>query len=218
MSLRVRFVLAAALAVLALGAQCYAQTQITIGQSTSGSWQFQGAGVTTVSLTGSCAVANCISGYVYFGPNAGTYNMWITGANPTLTAASDPDLFAVNMNGGMLNFSFAIGSSSLTGNIILTTLKDGSQAPQFLGSVTITGATGQFASLWTTGAVVPFDLTVSLPSGSATVGQVVSGAASSTTATNSSGELLPVPEPSSIALIGGGLLVAGGLLKRIRRR
>jgi len=218
MAMKHRLVFGCALVALAILAQASAQTQITIGQSTSGSWQFQGAGATTVSLSGSCGVSNCISGLGYFGASAGTYSMWITGSNPTLTATSNPSLFAVNMNGGTLNFSFSLGSSSLTGTIVLTTLKDGTLAPQFLGSLRVTGSTGVFASLWTVASIVPFDLTLSIPSGSALVDQVVSGTAASTSATNSSGEILPVPEPSSIALIGGGLLVAGSLLKRVRRK
>lgn len=213
-----KFMIATVLAVLALVAQTSAQTQITIGQSTSGSWQFQGAGATTVSLTGSCGVANCISGYGYFGTGAGTYNMWVSGNNPTLTSTADPSLFAVNMNGGTLNFSFSLGASSLTGSIVLITLKDGTMAPQFLGALKVTGATGAFASLWAASSQAPFDLTLSIPAGHALVDQVVSGTAANTTAANSSGEILPVPEPTSIALIGAGLLAAGGLLKRAKRK
>jgi len=203
-----------ALVVLSVGGQATAQTQITIGNSTSGTITFSGAGTTTVSFVGNCGYANCVSGYAYLGASAGTYNMWITGNNPTLTATGNPSLFAVNMNGGTLHFSFSLGSSSFAGTITLTTLKDGSLAPQFLGSLNVTTATGVFAGVYSPGQTVPFDLTISLPNGSAFVDQVNSGLASSTSGSISSGEIIPAPEPGTIALLGTGLLAIGGFLKR----
>jgi hypothetical protein len=206
--------------LVALGAVAAAQTQITIGASTSGTIQFSGAGQTQVALVGSCGQTNCVQGYGYLAAQAGTYDMWITGNNPLVSATANPSVYAVNMNGGTLNFSFAIGQSSFTGTIQLTTLKDGTIAPQFLGSLTVLNSSGIFASLWSAGNVVPLDFTVTLPQGSALVDQVVAGTAGSTSGTLSSGEILAVtaPEPTSIALIGSGLLAVGGVLKRRMRK
>lgn len=199
---------------LSLTALGLAQTQITIGNSTSGTVTFAGQGTTTVSFVGSCASSsrNCVSGYAYLGSNAGTYNMWITGSNPTLSATGSPDVFAVNMNGGTLHFSFSLGSSTFAGTITLTTLKDGTLAPQFLGSLSVTSATGLFAGIYAPGQTIPFDMTISLPKGP-TVGQV-NAAGGSTSGSVSSGEIIPAPEPGTIALLGSGLLAVGGFLKR----
>jgi len=146
---------------------------------------------TQMSFIGSCGHASCIEGDAYFGSNAGTYDMWITGNNPLITATKSPNIFAVNMNGGTLNFNFSIGSSTITGTIQLTMLKDGTNAPQFLGTLTV------FKRHWhlcprsgKAGNIVPLDLTISLPPGSALVDQVVAGLAGSTTGTVSSGEII----------------------------
>jgi hypothetical protein len=194
-----------------------AQSQITIGPSTEGSVEFtnEGTGTAAMSFLGSCgATANCIQGEAYVGRRSGTYDMWITGNNPLLTTTSSPDVFAINMNGGTLNFSFNIGSANFAGTIQLTLLKDGTDAPQVLGTLTVSNATGIFAALFKAGNIVPLDMTFSLPPGSAYVGSVVNGLASSTNGTVSDGEIIAAPEPTSIALIGSGLLAFGTVLKR----
>jgi hypothetical protein len=214
MTSKLSIVVLLALLVLSMGTLAVAQTQITIGNSTSGAITFSGAGTSTIAFVGSCGFANCVSGYAYLGSSAGTYNMWITGNNPTFTATSDANLFAVNMNGGTLHFSFSLGSSSFAGTITLTTLKDGTLAPQFLGSLNVTSATGVFAGVYAPGQTLPFDMTIALPSGSALVDQVNAGLAASTSGSVSSGEIIPAPEPGTIALLGTGLLAVGGFLKR----
>jgi hypothetical protein len=194
-----------------------AQTQITIGAGTGGSVEFSGAGQTQLSLIGSCSQTNCIQGDAYLGSNVGTYTMWISGNNPIVSATGTPNIFAVNMNGGTMNFNFLSGSSAINGTIQLTSLASTS-APQFIGTLTVSGSSGIFAALWKAGNVVPLDFTVSLPQGNSLVSQVVNGQAGSTFGDISSGEILAAPEPATIALIGSGLLAIGGVLKRHKRK
>jgi hypothetical protein len=218
-SLKVALAISSLVILLAVSAS--AQTQITIGASTGGAVDFTsaGAGSANLSFVGSCGYSNCVQGNAYAGASAGSYNLWITGNNPILTATADPNLFAVNMNGGTINFSFNIGGNTLAGTVVLTTLKDGSDAPQFLGTLKVSSATGSFASLWSNGSIVPLDMTVSLPNGSPFVDQVVAGTRWGTSGSVSSGEVLvTTPEPASIALIGSGLLAIGSVLKRRLRR
>lgn len=195
-----------------------AQTQITIGGGTSGTIVFSGGTETQISFVGSCGQSNCVSGNAYFGTDVGTYQMWISGANPSITAGTTPNIYAVNMNGGTLNFSFVVGGSTLTGTIQLAQVSNTS-SPQFIGTMTVTASSGIFAALFSAGNVVPLDFTVALGSGSASVGTVLSGGAGSSSGTLSSGEILPAPEPASIALIGSGLLAVGAVVKkRLRKR
>lgn len=213
----VRVVLAMASLLFLLPVAAAAQTQITIGPGTGGSVEFtnEGTGTAAMSFLGSCgAGAHCIQGDAYIGTSAGRYDMWITGNNPLLTTTASPDVFAVNMNGGTLNFNFSVGSSTFTGTIQLTILKDGTSAPEVLGTLTVSSATGVFAALWKAGNIVPLDMTFSLPPGNPFVGTVVNGGAGSTNGTVSSGEIIAAPEPTSIALIGSGLLAIGTMLKR----
>jgi hypothetical protein len=204
--------------LLVLVAACaVAQTQITIGAGTGGSIEFSGAGQTQLSLIGSCSQTNCIQGDAYLGSNVGTYTMWISGNNPIVSATGTPNVFAVNMNGGTMNFNFLSGSSAINGTIQLTSVASTS-APQFIGTLTVSGSSGIFAALWKAGNVVPLDFTVSLPPGSSLVSQVVNGQAGSTFGSISSGEILAAPEPATIALIGSGLLAIGGVLKRRKRK
>jgi len=208
-------------AMIFLSAGAAAQTDIIIGQGTSGSMSFLmvSSSETIMSLSGSCSQGNaCIQGDAYLGSNAGTYSMWTTGNSPILTLTSTPNVFAVNMNGGAMNFSFGNVSGSFTGLMQLTTLTNTS-SPQFIGNITVTGATGIFAALWRAGSVVPLDFTISMVPGNVPIGSgsPSTGTNTVTSATLSSGEILPsspAPEPASIALIGSGLLALGGVLKR----
>jgi len=218
----VRFFLALASLLFLLPVAAAAQSQVIIGLGTGGTVEFTnvvGTETATMSFLGSCgATANCISGEAYIGAEAGKYDMWITGNNPLITTTASPDVFAVNMNGGTMNFSFSIGSDSLAGTIQLTTLKDGTANPQVIGTLTVSSATGLFAALWKAGNVVPLDMTIYLGNNPFVGGVVTSGNGSSTSGVISSGEIVSAPEPTSIALIGSGLLAIGTVLKRRLRR
>jgi uncharacterized low-complexity protein len=195
-----------------------AQTQVTIGASTSGMLEFSGTGSAAGTFIGSCGEGNCIQGDAYLGANAGTHHMWIADNDPLISATPDPNIFAVNMKGGTLNFSFATGSGPIQGTTQLTVLRDGTNAPQFLGPLQLSRTSGVFASLWKAGSIVPLSATLPSPRGSALVQQVISGLAGSTSVAIAGGGFLTAPEPASIALIGSGLLALGGVLKRRLRR
>lgn len=218
----VRVVLAMASLLLLLPVAAVAQSQVIIGLGTGGTVEFTnvvGTETATISFLGSCgATANCISGEAYVGSKSGKYDMWITGNNPLITTTSSPDVFAVNMNGGTMNFAFSIGSAKLDGTIQLTTLKDGTANPQVIGTLTVSSATGLFAALWKAGNIVPLDMTIYLGNNPFVGGVITSGNGSGTSGVISSGEIVSAPEPTSIALIGSGLLAVGTMLKRRLRR
>ncbi len=211
-----RVVVVAAAVLLMLSASALAQTQITIGASTNGTVEFTPSGSNSImSFTGSCGGSSCVAGDAYIGSNVGTYEMWITGNNPILSPSGTPNIYAVNMNGGTMNFSFSVGTSTFAGTIQLTTLSNTS-APEFIGTLTVSSSTGIFAALWKAGSIVPLDFTISMSPGSPSIGGTTVA-----TGTISSGEITggtPAPEPASIALIGSGLLAIGGFVKRRMRK
>ena len=197
-----RIVLSTASLLILLASASAAQTQISIGASTGGTVEFSGTGQTPTALIGSCSQANCVQGNAYPASNA---------------AGLNPNIFAVSMNGGTMNFNFIVGSSAITGTMQRSSLANAS-APQFIGTDTVAGSSGMFAALWRAGSTMPLDFDVSLPPGMALANQVSSSQASSTFGGISSAEIIAAPEPASIALIGSGLLALGGMLKRRTRK
>ena len=105
----------------------------------------------------------------------------------------------------------------ITGDITWTVIKDGTSKPQFTGNLLVTGNSnaGLLGSDFPSGATVEIDFTVNLGS-NPKLEEVFShtGEVTSTSGVFSSGEVPAVPEPTSIAFFGTGLLGVGFVLRR----
>lgn len=215
----VRAIMVVASLAIILTVSATAQTQIKIGASVNGMTEFSSAGSNTPTFVGSCGETSCVLGDAYLGTNADTRPRWIMGTRPLILAAPNPNIFAVNMKYGMLNFGFSTSQGAGQGATQLTVLRDGTSASQFPSSMQVSTASYVFASLWQSASVVPLNLpTSTAPRGNAGVNLVVRGLAGSASVAIAGGAFPSAPEPASIALIGSGLLALGGVLKRRLRR
>jgi hypothetical protein len=201
------------LAVVGLFTGISFANQITISNSTNGAIDFSGPNPTAVIFSG------VVSGFGLYGSTLGTYKLKETGSgNPTLTNQVF-DIYSVNMGSSVINFSFVLmdnAHSTITGTVDLETLIGGStRAPEFIGTFTPVTETGVFIGAgYPIGSHLAMDLTVSLHSKTTTVNDVYAGLSSSVSGPISSGEIPAVPEPTTLGLLGSGLLTVAGLLKR----
>ena len=211
-------------AVVAIGlmigpASAAAQSQITLGGSTT-SVIFQGTSSTsTLAVTlGGCSKAGaCTIGGQAFGTGSltsGPAPYAITSTLGTIT------LTLVNAAAGLwdfaqsskIGFGYGPGGSLLTGTLQLVNL---SQTPGFNLAVanadlTVTG--GSLASVLQAGLI---DVTIRF--GCKTNLESMLGTNGHLNGKISSGELVPTPEPSSMLLLGSGLLAAGSMLRFLKR-
>lgn len=211
-------------AVVAIGlmfgsASAAAQSQITLGGSTT-NVIFQGTGSTsTLSVTlggcdkkGACTIGGQAFGTGFLTSGPASYAITSTLGTITMTlvnAAAGIWNFAQTSNVG---FAYGTGGSFLTGTLQLVNL---AQAPGFNIAVanadlTVTG--GSLSSLLQKGLV---DVTIRF--GAKSNLESMLGTTGHLNGKVSSGELVPTPEPSSMLLLGTGLLAAGSML-RLRRR
>jgi hypothetical protein len=189
-----------------------AGTQVILGNSTTGDVQAVNTGPdsASVSNTGMCgSSSDCLSGLGYYGINVGTYTTWITGGTMSL-GSSGGGVYAINMNGATIHFAFDFGANFLNGNMTLNNVTDGTNVPRFIGGLYITGSS---LAGYPAGNYVPLDFNVYLGN-NPTIDQVYAGSAPSTQGILSSGQIIPIPEPVSLATLGSGLIGMAGLLGR----
>jgi hypothetical protein len=223
-----RIWLLALLSILLFAGTANAITQIVLGGGDNlNNVQFAGTGSgATMSFLGSCGSnSNCTTGTAYFDANVGSFQMWVTGSNPTVVGTTlSLSSYPVGMTGSTVNFLFSMGSGAtlqtLQGTLSYITLGNaGGQTPSLNGTFTTSAVTpgGTLASFWgmgtTSAAVFTLDMGAN-PS----VNSIV-GTANSTKGTPYSGDVpapgvSTVPEPATIAMLGSGLLALGGTIKR----
>jgi hypothetical protein len=175
-------------------------------------------------FVGTCgAIPQCIAGSASLdGPGiTGSYQMLIKGGSLTLIDGSSD--FTIDMGTSSVLLDVKLGSGGSMGELLATvTLTDlfggKGRVPTFDGTFTTLSSTGSFASVYSPGAVGSIDFTIQLgkhppfdplPVGSTTGGYLSSGEVVAPTS---------VPEPTSLALFGTGVLGLAGLIRRNHRR
>lgn len=183
--------------------------QITLGNSSQ-------AVTFTGTTTGADVTFTALSGPGLFGSDLGSYMMTLTSGPIQLAPSSPPipGVYVVTPGSWVLSFSFTdtTDPGTFSGMWNLETLSGGTtRVPEFIGSLLVTSGTDQFQG-WV-GTTLLGDFTINLGH-HPPVSQIFQVVGESTTGTVSSGELVPVPEPESLGLIGFGVLALAGFLRR----
>lgn len=179
------------------------------------------AGSSSFNFVTNCgAIAHCISGSGSFDPLGidAPYTVWIKGPSTTLTFV-DPSDYSVGMGTATMFLDIKLGAGGSLGDllaaVVLTDLFGvKGPAPSFVGNFTTISSSGSFVANFPVGTPGSLDFTVQLGKhptfGPLPVGKTTSGYLSS-------GEVVApvvVPEPSSLALLGTGVLGLAALLRR----
>lgn len=198
-------------------ASAFAQTQITLGGSTQkATFVSNGSGSVNVTL-GSCSGGTCtLSGQAF-----GTGAMSSGPAAYSITTA-DTTSIGLTWNGSAwtvaqsapINFCYGgsgtCDGSLLTGTITLNDFSQGVASGEFNSALdanlAITG--GSLASAFTSaGGVLSFTINLKGVPNLSTNAGTYSGAILS-------GNITPTPEPATLGLLGTGLMVLGGAIRR----
>jgi len=195
-----------------------AQNSITFGSTNSNTLTFTGAASSGWTLTfAGNDLTGTATGAGGWSSISGTYS--INDAGLTITGTSTgPGTWNIAQTGtnpitGNSSMAFSIGTL-LTGDLQLINLgqlgKTGVTNYDFVADMTVTG--GSLDSLvGGVGANMKVQITLDLDSATSLAALGVNGTEG---AKVSSGEIDQTPEPGSMALVGSGMLLLGGLVRR----
>jgi hypothetical protein len=232
------FVLLAVL-VVTLAGSAAAQTGIGLVPSSFNAVTFTGG---SNVMLGSCLGGSCtLSGFAMF--NSGSMGSYAVGVytfstntslgNVTYSATANPSVWNLSNGSAVTTFSFAVGADTwMTAHVTWTYVVDSSK-PQLnatLSGITIntSAASAAFQALFGNVNTIALDLTLNTMTCSGLTGGNNctiagihnSGGLAQGGNTISSGEEIPepVPEPTSLALVGSGLFAASVAARnRIKR-
>ena len=177
-------------------------------------------GTTTFGITGSGLSG--IATYPDTSPFFGSYTFWFgSGTMPSLSLVSP------------FNYAETMGSATMWVHVCVQTCTGGSNPGEFIGQVTlqqlttfnpaapqlsglikVTSSSGQLAADFPVSSVPIFDVNLTKISPTGGVDFVYLNAGTSVKGAISSGEIIPVPEPGTLILVGSGLVAIAGAVRR----
>ena len=169
---------------------------------------------------GNCSAGGCSLSGVGFGWttsgldttwNAGTWSI-STPTNSPITMTDDGTNDGLwSLTGPQLTFSYGFpGTVLLTGAINLSTVSNSGKTEADFQGNTLTQPSGTLASQFTSGSLIDWQV---LHSPSLDLYSLLN-TRNKLVAYSTTGDIVPAPEPGTLLLIGSGLVLAGGILRR----
>jgi hypothetical protein len=212
-------VLAVLTIALSLGAVLTsAQSSMTLNIPTVGDATFSAGGTNKVDMCASgCSLVNSFGdSFVIHGLTfiPGNYTLSFSSTVLGLIGGVGPNFNISSGGGGSIVFTDTVGGGGTVDlSLLLTLVKDGTSTPNLVGTWSLVSASGNLAGLF--GGTGSFDVTLGLTN-SCTLDSMAAGTCSPNTGALRSGLVSPTPEPASMLLFGGGLLMVGAVLRRRR--